>query len=229
LVAPIVAQLPNWFKNKTFVVSELPDQCNVNLSDEAREFYESNVELTVEKSIKLCELTVTQSLSQLWRDQRKLRITGSKAHPIYRARSDPKRIEYFKSHKSLDGIVAIKYGMDMESTAREKYIEITEEYVIETGLVVKQGVWWLAASPDGLFIDNQGDLKVLEIKCPYSNMGQQIDVPCLDKDGNLKKSDKWFTQIQLTMFVCNAKSADLFLYSSVDSKIVNVIFDKVFC
>jgi hypothetical protein len=79
--------------------------------------------------------------------------------------------------KSLDGIEAVEYGLKMEPVAFQKYIQVTGNNVIQTGLIVKNGVWWLAASPDGMMKEDNGDLKVLEIKCPYSNAQKDIEVP----------------------------------------------------
>jgi putative phage-type endonuclease len=224
-------ELPLWFTTKAFSPSLLPPNVGkITIDDnELKNIYNSHVVLTEEKAIKLCKLTLTQSHSQIWRSERKLRVTGSKAHRIYRARADHKRVEYFMNMKSLDGIEAVEYGLQMEPVAFQKYVEVSGNNVIQTGLVVKNGVWWLAASPDGMMKEDNGDLKVLEIKCPFSNAKKAIDVPYLNKDGMLKKSHQYYTQIQMQMYCCNAKKADLFIFSSEDYKIVPIPFDQEFC
>jgi putative phage-type endonuclease len=183
--------------------------------------------LSAEKALQMCNMTVKQSQSPMWRDERRTRLTASKAHKIYRARSDVKRVEYFLDMKSLEGIAGVQYGLEMEPKAREKFVELTGFRVVETGLVVKQNLCWLAASPDGLFLDERDRLMVLEIKCPSSCEDKPINVEYI-KDGELKKSHAYYTQIQLTMFVCNAEEAAFFVYSSVDQKCLRVPFDQEF-
>ncbi len=68
-----------------------------------------------------------------------------------------------------------------------------------------------------------GELGVLEIKCP-----EKIDVPWI-VNGKLVKNHTYYTQIQLTMYTCNAKFADLFIYTADSHKIIDVPFDMEFC
>jgi hypothetical protein len=68
---------------------------------------------------------------------------------------------------------------------------------------------------------------LLEIKCPSSCKDLPINVEYI-KDDELKKSHPYYTQIQLTMFVCNAEEAAFFVYSSVDQKCLRVPFDQAF-
>ena len=56
----------------------------------------------------------------------------------------------------------------MEETARKKYEEIIGKSVFVPGLVIKPEKPWLGASPDGAFINDDGNLKLVEIKCPFS-------------------------------------------------------------
>lgn len=196
--------------------------------DDMELFYQASVSLGKEKAIELCKMTLGQSFSTLWQDERKIRITASKAHQIFAARSAEKRLDYFLDHKSLDGIVALKYGLEMEGFAREKFEELSGYKVVQVGLMVKVEKPWLAATPDGLFLDSDWQRNILEIKCPYSNKDKDIDVPYL-KDGKLNQRHAYFTQIQLQLYVCKAKKATLFIYSSSDCKSVQVPYDEKFC
>ena len=54
-----------------------------------------------------------------------------------------------------------------------------------------------------------------------------IDVKYIE-NGRLLESHQYFTQIQLQMYVCQAKETDLFIYSSVDYKIIRVKYDADF-
>ena len=86
---------------------------------------------------------------------------------------------------------------------------------------------WLCASPDAIIKTTLGELIVLEIKCPSSCAGQSISVPYLIND-QLKKSHQYYTQIQIQLFCCNLKSAQLFVYSDIDFKLINILRDDEF-
>lgn len=189
-------------------------------------YYVDNVKVSKQKIEQLCEMTITQGQSSIWRQERRIRITASRAHKIIRAKSDHKRIEYFMDHKSLEHIKQIKRGIELEPVAFRKYQEVVGIHQLtKAGLVIKDQQFWLAASPDGIFKNSRGDICVLEIKCP-----EKIDVPWISRTGDLKETDAYYTQIQLTMYVCNAVCADLFVFvSDKDFRIVHVPFNKQFC
>ena len=147
--------------------------------------------------------------------------------------SEMKLLEIFQgSKKSIDGLPSIKYGIEKEDSARKKYCEFTGSTVIEVGIVIKDKFWWFGASPDGLILnqnhrpDNYG---LLEIKCIWSCRDGQIEnCNFLDKQGKLKKTHKYWWQIQLTAWVTGAKYAHLFLYTDHDCKLICVPLDTKF-
>ena len=128
-----------------------------------------------------------------------------------------------------------KYGHEMEPLAIQKYEEVTGNKVDKTGLVVKMGKCFLAASPDGLVIDENGDIIVLEVKCPIKCKDKNIFIEYLDQnyvngriEHELSKKHPYYTQVQLQLFCCGAKTAHFFVYSSVDYQLVTVDFDQDF-
>ena len=117
----------------------------------------------------------------------------------------------------------------MENIARKKYEEIIGKSVFVPGLVIKPEKPWLGASPDGAFINDDGNLKLVEIKCPFSaRESDVIDVPFLDKDHHLKKSHQYYTQVQIAMYCCSATTCDFFVFSPKDYKLLTVEFDQDF-
>ena len=72
------------------------------------------------------------------------------------------------------GIPAVTYGMDMEphvfNRLQDYFKEVEHSSVTECGLFIHPKHQFLAASPDGLI----GDNTVLEIKCPFSIINQDI-------------------------------------------------------
>ncbi|TRY73714.1 hypothetical protein TCAL_17447 [Tigriopus californicus] len=93
------------------------------------------------------EATLEQSGSVMWINQRKLRITGSRAHGIFRGRTPHTRAgNFFKSPPEVE---SIKYGRRMEKAALDQYQLITKREVFRPGLVIKKVQPWLATTPDG--------------------------------------------------------------------------------
>jgi putative phage-type endonuclease len=115
----------------------------------------------------------------------------------------------------------------MEPKAKEKYKSLTLSEVIESGLVVKTGQPWLCATPDGIVKDKNGDICILEIKCPSSCLDKNINVPYI-VNNELKKSHQYYTQVQLQMYCCNLKKAHFFVYSNCDHKLLTVERDEAF-
>jgi hypothetical protein len=90
---------------------------------------------------------------------------------------------------------------------------------------------YLAASPDGLVGSNH----VVEVKCPYSGREQKIAPgTCFqfleDKDGkcSLKRSHKYFDQIQGQMAITGRSMAYFVVFTFVDLAIIEVPFEKDF-
>ena len=135
---------------------------------------------------------------------------------------------------------ATRYGLEMESSARQKFEEITGYKLTEVGLVVRPGFEFFGASPDGLFISEYGELCTFEAKCPFKCKDMNIDMDYLEKvvvedDGIrsqkniLKKSHPYYKQVQLQMFVTQSKLSHFFVFSSVDYKHVIVKYEEKYC
>ena len=115
----------------------------------------------------------------------------------------------------------------MESEAREKYESVTGNTTFVPGLCVKVDKPWLAATPDGVFLDENQNITLVEIKCPISCQNKKIDVKYI-VNGELKKSDPYYTQCQIQMFCTNARTTHFFVYSAEDYKLIEVKFDHEF-
>ena len=83
--------------------------------------YIKHIVVTSSQAAAICLNTIDQSSSETWKNERKNRITASRAHKIKNARKDSKRLEYFFDDlTSLENVESIRYGMDMERSDREK-------------------------------------------------------------------------------------------------------------
>ena len=230
-IVPMCQELPVWFKNKLF-----PAIFNPNFDSEPmktltavqRKYYIEHILVTSSKAEEICKQTINQSSSDIWKNERKYRITASRAHKIKNARKDENRLKYFFDDlTSLENVESIRYGMDMERLAREKYQSVTGNRVFVPGLVIKIDEPWLAASPDGIVLDRNENYKLLEIKCPFSCKDKKIDVKYL-QGGKLQESHAYFTQVQIQMYVSQARETDFFVFSSEDYKIITIKYDQDF-
>ena len=195
------------------------------ISAELKEFYCSQIKLSPQERLSLCHLTLQQSSSKLWHQERKKRITASRAHKILRAKSERTVLKYFfeesGSHQNQ------LYGREMEPKAKKKISEILGAQIVDLGLISKEGQSWLSASPDGLILLENGKLALLEVKCPSSCCNKEISVPYLE-NSSLKKSHPYYTQIQIQLYCCEIEKTILFVYSDKDFKLLEVEKDTDF-
>ena len=99
--------------------------------------------------------------SQLWLDQRKIRITSSEASEVPK-KADPTNWVERKLNTKFSGNEATRYGQHSEPLARQCFEQTTGLTVETTGLIVHEQDNWLGASLDGII----GTDTILEIKCP---------------------------------------------------------------
>jgi len=104
----------------------------------------------------------------------------------------------------------MRYGREMEPIAVQKYKSETGYSVIKTGIFIKPCQPWLAASPDGIVKTPEGELYVLEVKCPVSCRNTTIRVPYLTEEGILNVKHKYYTQVQIQLYCCNLDAAHFF-------------------
>ncbi|TRY80770.1 hypothetical protein TCAL_15463, partial [Tigriopus californicus] len=147
--------------------AKLPEQflSDINLSIEESRFFNKNVLCDMEKAIELCEASLGQASSPAWHNLRRFRISASRAGPIGGAKQDHTLLKYFFEEKSSNKYM--QYGRETEPKARMRYEDQTGNKVLQTGAIISPIYPWLCASPDGIAIDGNGNLVVLEIKCPF--------------------------------------------------------------
>ena len=198
---------------------------------EEKTFYEEEIDMSTEQSCRCAAVTIKQSESPAWMGERKKRVTSTKGQKIINAYE--KKVDYktLLSHfqgKSFQS-EATDHGNKFEGTAKKKFIMVTGWQVFDIGLVCKNKFSWFGGSPDGLVLcELSGDFGLLEIKCPFKcKDDEEIDIKklqyFLDKEGKLKDTSPYYSQIQLNCWVTGAKFAHLFLWiPSGDYKIIPV-------
>ena len=133
-----------------------------------------------------------------------------------------------------------QWGSDMESSALEMYVstlcgEHLEMEMKKCGLYICQTMPYLAASPDGIRQCKCHGKVLVEIKCPFKYKDRiptslvGLDDFYLDNNSNLKKSHKYYTQVQLQMSVTNINSCDFVVFTERGILVTQVTKDEEFC
>eukprot|EP00795_Rhopilema_esculentum_P003488 gene3488-1870_t len=178
-------------------------------------YCENNSLLSEEEILTIERMTIGQSLSQNWIEQRMYRITASRFYSASVNSVEPssKLQTFFYSSFSSP---ALEHGKKSESFARSLYLQTMSEKgfqgicVEETGLKISSKFSFLGASLDGLVHFN-GEKWGLEIKCPYSKSSLSSaleDKKFFLKKGkviSLKRSHPYFYQIQGQMYCTGLK------------------------
>ncbi len=196
-----------------------------NLKDEHERFYQENIAQTASDPVTIFKTTLGQSTNSQWYLHRKHRVTASIARKIAKGRRPDLRVKYFL--EDLRPTRGMMYGREMEPIAREQYKILFKKDVHEAGLIVNKTLPWLAASVDGLAVEDDGSVTVLEIKCPSSCEDAQIDVDYI-VNGSLKRSHPYYTQVQVQMLLCHSKKCDFFVFSMADHVLIEVPLDEDF-
>lgn len=134
---------------------------------------------------------------------------------------------------------SVEYGLKKETVARKAYEKRYKAQVIEIGIFVCPFQPWLSASVDGVVLQEECVVKLLEIKCPitcaklpiFDHKKQKFNVKYLEivrGIGTIKKTHEYYTQCQIQMYVTGLTICDLFLWSPVDSYVVEIHLDDNF-
>ena len=196
------------------------------LTEKCHRVYEKIKEDNNISSIKmLAEITEKQRECQTWHVHRAGRVTGSILHSVVNSTDRgqnnmvKKIMQYNKRELTVPAVV---WGRNQEEKALASYSDSMKEHlnftVKRTGLTVSEEYPFLAASPDALLSCDCCGTGVVEIKCPFkykSSLTGAINDKsfCLDENMMLKKSHKYYSQVQLEMHVCKVSFCDFFVWT----------------
>ncbi|KAL7299197.1 hypothetical protein TKK_0007793 [Trichogramma kaykai] len=148
-----------------------------------KQFYHSNVVLCEKEIIKFCLESTNQSSCDEWHSARSIRITASqKAHKVKVCSEKTLDIlaEKFVKEDNVPipvkkrknkSISALEYGLQHEQEAINCYAKDQPLHmkIIQIGAFVMPGEPWMLVSADAISINTiNGDIKVIEVKCPIS-------------------------------------------------------------
>lgn len=180
----------------------------------------------------LCEMldlelqTTSQSRCDLWKKERRYRVTASVFYDVCVRRQDfwvlAERI-YAKTNEDLTKVPAVVFGIEHEGYVRNLIRARYSNFILrKVGLVTNPFFPYLGASPDGL-LHNSENTFLLEIKCKFnpSKLGLE-DLAncssdfCLDKgsegEWKLRRNHRYYYQIQGQLALSNLKQCIFALF-----------------
>lgn len=206
-------------------------------------FYNKEIVIHEEKIIEIYTQTVAQSDCLRWFEEKIYRISSSlNPHLILTTKKswDQLIVDILTEKKTDSYIKNLEYGKKNEKNALIAYTDEYNATVVPAGLFINPNKPYLCASPDGIVIEDGCIKKLLEIKSPSSCANKPIyDVNkkvfnvsylCKDQQNNtyLKESDKYYTQVQMQMYVCGLSECDFFVWCPSQSEKVTVQRDEKF-
>jgi len=191
--------------------------------------------------------TLDESDSDVWRKERKPRITASVVGNICMRKAqfegfakrlyDPPPFSDFVKQK-------LKYGKMYEKIARDKYVQYLRNInrpvlVSDADLVVNPTNFWLGCSPDGKVTDPMVEQHygLCEIKCPHEQRDEDLLFPCqrptfllFNDNGQprLKQNHNYYYQVQAQMALTETEWVDFVVYTSKSMVIQRVLFNDQF-
>jgi len=188
-------------------------------------------------------MTRDQHNSPIWQRQRQGRITATVAHDIISLKPETSKTNVLKkimkySQKDLSNVEAIKFGLRHEGKAKATYIsEMQTKHenfsTTECGLFVDCTFPIFAATPDGMRTCACHGDGLVEIKCSFKHKDSNIHEICdpsfyLDENMELKKSHRYYTQVQFQMYVCGKQFCDFVVFTNKDVLTTTVYYDADF-
>lgn len=193
--------------------------------------------------------TEKQADAEAWHLARLHRLTASQCKEFVSVKSDSTMYNLIRNKLyEVRNITTkeMKYGTTNEACAYKLY----REFMTVKGYEVKKSGFWvnptypeMGCSPDGL-VYIQGNINgIIEIKCPYvlsSCPPLSIDVGLTKQQHNqfcsskvngklvLKKSHKYYYQIQMQMAICEVKWCDFIIWSPKGMYVERITYDEEF-
>jgi hypothetical protein len=136
---------------------------------------------------------------------------------------------------------AVKWGIQHEDECRQAYSSHQTHQHINfktepSGFAINSQHPFLGATPDGIISCDCCGKGALEIKCPFKHRDKTVQQAvttdkdfCLDSSLHLKHKHRYYTQIQLQMFLTKCQYCDFVVCPKQSMVIVRVPIDIDFC
>ena len=210
-----------------FVSSLIDETIDLN-TRQCEEIWNAYENVITPESCARLEITRSQAVCPSWYQHRKGRITGSKVHGVLVRRNStpPENVKEIMGYRTynLSRKKAVMWGIENEEKARNTYIKVQREHhsdleVRMAGFMIDSKRPYYGVSPDGLCQCSCCGKGCIEIKCPFkfreSTIAQAFEDPnfCLDGNMNLKRSHRYFAQVQMQMCVIGVSFCDFVTYT----------------
>jgi len=210
-------------------------------------YYQTEVVVDMQEAERIEVETQLQASCEMWRQERRKRITASNVHKIVSLKPSTKRAPRVKEllYSTFRGNCATKYGLTNENETRKAYVEnmqATHPGLVthHVGLVISTTHPWIAASPDDLVTDPSAPnpYGVAEYKTPLSAKGLTIAAACdslsnfcLKKDNttstiSLRRTHQYYYQVQCQLFCTGREWCDFTLSTMSDCYIERIYADR---
>lgn len=192
-----------------------------HLEELKQSFYGTKVVITPEEGNQIEQQTRDQADNEQWIVERRKRITASVVGGIAKMRSTTRKSKKVENllYTKFRGNAATRSGSAMEDTAVQEYETYQQQHghpdfkVDKCGLFISVNDPWLAAPPDGLVSDPNGDasqpLGLVEIKNPFSARHQTLQ-EATQKSTFCLEQIKNTSLFQLRLLLSSTNSAILY-------------------
>ncbi|KAK4882827.1 hypothetical protein RN001_006146 [Aquatica leii] len=182
--------------------------------------------------------TLTQSKSDVWKVERKKRLTASNFGKVCKLRKTTctSKTVSFLLYNLFRGNIYTNFGIDSESKAIEEFEKIYKLEVVKCGLMIDEEMPFLACSPDGLV---QND-SVIEIKSSLKSGEHDpleacrlnlIDYCVLNSEKNkimLKRNHNYYYQIQGILHITKRTKCYFIVYTQKGIHVEEIERDDTF-
>lgn len=209
---------------------------------------EEDMKCGVMKSAYEVPGTRDQADSPEWFQARAFRVTASVAKDVLGLSSRHSQYKFLRKHlwgfERLQ-VKSMLYGKQNENNAFQQYLAENShgEKVEKTGFWVNPKYPQLGGSPDGLISCNSKVNGVLEIKCPAvlekiipanihelsEKQRRNLCFSIVNGVPRLKRTHKYYYQIQIQMVVCNVSFCDFVIWSPKGMSVERILKDTEFC
>jgi hypothetical protein len=195
-------------------------------------------DLTLEEAHALEEQTRNQSNSSLWHEERAKRITASKFKDVVGRKKEATEDFINKIfQRCLIQTKLMKVGIENEDVVLQKYT-IQKNGTVEIfkcGFVVNPGVPFIGASPDGIVYDKEQKVfglieiktlaKAMEMGLGIRQAIEQKKATFLSRSLTLKKTHRYYMQVQGQLAVTGLKWCDFVVDAGKDMHVERIHFD----
>ena len=231
--------LRSWYNNQN---SQLTDAELISKCEEVVR----KIKISAEQQVYLYTITKGQSDCLAWFEQREGRITSNTAHSVMHTNvSNPAKSLLkticFPDKKELR-VPAVMWGKQHEKDALRDYEQTMKTMVPQhvnwsrekAGLLIDTDLPFIGASADAVATCDCHGKRVVEVKCPYSFRDKTVqeflaDPNCYIQSNVLKNNHKYYTQVQMQMYIHDVQQCDFVVWSPKFTLIVYVPRDNAFC